>query len=234
VEGRDGYEVELPQQGWTDLGATLRRIHAIELQPSLQGRIPREAFSSHWRDVLRLFMARIAHATYTDSLSASVAAFLRERSDHITHLIERADTLADRLRVQPPEYVLCHYDLHAGNLLIAPDTFYIVDWDNPLLAPKERDLMFIGGGLMGGWHAPPEEEALFYPGYGPTQIHPAAMAYYRYARIVEDIAVECEQIFQVRGSVEDREQEFFYLRSNFVPNGVLDLAYRTDGRAGGA
>ncbi len=34
-------------------------------------------------------------------------------------------------------------------LIDANDALYIVDWDNPILAPKERDLMFIGGGQMG-------------------------------------------------------------------------------------
>jgi hypothetical protein len=45
---------------------------------------------------------------------------------------------------------LCHSDIHAGNILIdVNDDFYIVDWDNPILAPKEHDLMFIGGGQRG-------------------------------------------------------------------------------------
>jgi spectinomycin phosphotransferase len=45
---------------------------------------------------------------------------------------------------------------------------YNVDWDHPNLAPKERDLMFIGGaqGFIG--HAPQEEETLFYLGYGAS------------------------------------------------------------------
>ena len=47
----------------------------------------------------------------------------------------------------PTLFVLCHSDIHGGNILIA-DTgeLYVVDWDDPILAPKERDLMFIGGG----------------------------------------------------------------------------------------
>ncbi|HSG16803.1 MAG TPA: hypothetical protein VLE70_10850 [Anaerolineae bacterium] len=49
------------------------------------------------------------------------------------------------------------------NVLIdAAGAFFIVDWDEAILAPKERDLMSIGGGLMGGWKSPQEEEAWFY------------------------------------------------------------------------
>jgi spectinomycin phosphotransferase len=124
---------------------------------------------------------------------------------------------------------LCHSDIHAGNILIdASDAFYIVDWDNPILAPKERDLMYVGGGQMGAWHTPQEEETLFYRGYGRTQIDPTALAYYRYERIIADIAVYCEQIFLTNEGGRDREQSLQYLASNFVPNGVLEIAYKAD------
>ena len=74
------------------------------------------------------------------------------------------------------------------------DTLYIVDWDDPLLAPKERDLMFIGGaqGFVG--YTTQEEETLFYRGYGREALNPQALAYYRYERIIEDIALYCEQL----------------------------------------
>jgi spectinomycin phosphotransferase len=85
--------------------------------------------------------------------------------------------------LQRLEYVLCHSDIHAGNILMeATGALYIVDWDNPILAPKERDLMSIGGGQFGNVHTA-QEEALFYRGYGQTQIDPVALAYYRYERL---------------------------------------------------
>lgn len=34
----------------------------------------------------------------------------------------------------------------------------IVDWDEPIMAPKERDLMFIGGGVANVWNDPSEIE----------------------------------------------------------------------------
>ena len=38
--------------------------------------------------------------------------------------------------------------VHAGNVLLGDnDKLAIVDWDNPIMAPKERDLMFVGGGI---------------------------------------------------------------------------------------
>jgi spectinomycin phosphotransferase len=65
--------------------------------------------------------------------------------------------------------------------------------------------MFAGGGQFGAGRTAQEEETLFYQGYGPTAIDPAALAYYRYERIVEDIAVYCEKLFlsDTGGDVND-------------------------------
>ena len=104
----------------------------------------------------------------------------------------------------------------------------MVDWDNPILAPKERDLMAIGGGLMGNWRPPQEEELLFYRGYGDVQIDTQALAYYRYERIIQDIAVYCEQLLLTVDGGEDRAQALHYLMANFLPGSTIALAYRSD------
>ena len=107
--------------------------------------------------------------------TALAAALTGGRAFQVRQARADSERLARVLQARSPEFTLCHSDVHAGNLLIgADDAFYIVDWDSPILAPKERDLMFIGGGLMGAWRAPREEEALFYRGYGATRIDPVA------------------------------------------------------------
>jgi spectinomycin phosphotransferase len=124
---------------------------------------------------------------------------------------------------------VCHSDIHAGNILIgADDAFYIVDWDTLTLAPKERDLMYIGGGLLGNWLHPEEEEARFYRTYGQTQMDATALAYYRYERIVQDIAAFCEQLLLTNEGGEDREQSLGYVISNFLPNHTVAIAYQSD------
>jgi spectinomycin phosphotransferase len=118
------------------------------------------------------------------------------------------------------------YHTTAGNFLVdADDTLYIIDWDNPILAPKERDLMFIGGAQGFRGYSAQEEEILFYRGYGQTQIDPIALAYYRFERIVEDIAIYCEQLLSTQRGGEDREQSLHYLKSNFLPNGTIEIAH---------
>jgi len=54
------------------------------------------------------------------------------------------------------------------------------------------------------------------------------VAYYRYERIIQDIAVFCEQIFSTQGIRADRGEPLQYLTSNFLPNGTIEIAYKSD------
>jgi spectinomycin phosphotransferase len=229
VEGSNGYEVDLSERHWGELGKALKRIHTLTVPAALLRRISRETFAPHWRETLKQILERLDEEAFDDPVAVQLAVFLKAKRSEVLDLVRRAERLASMLQAQPPEFVLCHSDVHAGNILIgADDAVYLVDWDDPVLAPKERDLMFIGGGLMGNWHTPQEEEILFYQGYGPTQVDTITLAYYRYERIIQDIAVFCEQIFLSTQGGEDREQALRYLMSNFLPNGTIEIARSSD------
>jgi spectinomycin phosphotransferase len=166
-------------------------------------------------------------------VAGEVLELLQARRAVILDLVERTEQLAAALKAQVPAFVVCHSDLHAGNLHITGDgTLYIVDWDNPILAPKERDLMYAGAGLCGAGRRPQEEEALFYMGYGQTVVDTAALAYYRYERIIQDIAVYCEQLLLSGEGGEDRVPSLHYLASNFLPDGTIEIARAAETRHG--
>jgi spectinomycin phosphotransferase len=229
IAGRNGYEVDLSERHWRNFGVALKRIHTVVLPPALIKRIRRETYSPKWRETARTFLGRIEGDAFDDPVAVRLAAFLKAKRDEILDLVGRAEQLAQALQVRSMEFVLCHSDVHAGNILIADGgALYIVDWDDPILAPKERDLMFVGGAQGFTGHTLQEEETLFYQGYGQTQIDPAALAYYRYERIVVDIAVYCEQLFLTDEGGEDREQSLRYLKSNFLPGGTIEIAYGSD------
>jgi spectinomycin phosphotransferase len=102
-----------------------------------------------------------------------------------------------------------------------------VDWDNSILAPKERDLMFIGGGIDDIWKNE-QQEAMFYEGYGKTEINLPALAYYRYERIIEDLAVICEQLLLTDEGGADRERSYGWFTSNFESGSTIEIARKTD------
>jgi spectinomycin phosphotransferase len=165
---------------------------------------------------------------FKEPVAAALAELLKDKRLEISHLIQRAEDLGAILQDQATDNVLCHSDIHLGNLLISDESFYIVDWDQPILAPKERDLMFIGGGIGSGQFPPEQEEALFYAGYGQTAIDYVALAYYRYERIVQDFAAYSEQILLTDEGGADRAEGLRRVMSQFQPGAVIDMAYRTE------
>ncbi len=230
IQGRDGFERNLTDRQWVEFGAAMQQFHSADIPNSLTRGVPREDFSPRWRNTVSRHLARIGSIGFADSVAVEAAQFLRSKAAVIRDLNARAERLAGTLASQPALFILCHGDIHAWNLLIADDgALYVVDWDTLIFAPKERDLMFIGAGLAGRGRSPEEETALFYRGYGPTRLDLSALAYYRYERIIEDIAIFCEQIFLSAPAGQDRVQALEYLQSNFLPNGTIELANRADG-----
>jgi spectinomycin phosphotransferase len=225
--GPNGFERPLSDAQWVALGKSLRAVHSAILPESLAARVPREDYSPQWREAVTAFSQQVEANSYADPVAARLAAFWRTKRQEIHALVDRAGRLRQALRDRALPFVLCHADLHAWNVLLrADDELAIVDWDDPIFAPKERDLMFIGAGIGGIWDTA-REVALFYQGYGPVEIDPIALAYYRYERIVADLAAYGEEIFGAQGSVEDRENGLRQVIGQFQPNRVVEIAHQT-------
>lgn len=229
VVGRNGFEIDMSDRQWFEFGTVLKRIHTAEIPPSIFNQIRKESYSPQWREKVKASLKLIESETFTDPVAVDLASFLEIKCSEILDLLERAERLALNLQADSSTFTVCHSDIHAGNIFIdKKDMLYIIDWDNPIIAPKERDLMFVGGAQGFTGHTLEEEEILFYRGYGQTQINQSALSYYRYERIIEDIAIFCEQLLSTDEGGEDREVSLGYLKSNFLPNNTIDAAYRSD------
>ena len=226
IEGKDGYESKLSKDQWLDFGRALRSIHSLQLPPVLGQAIPKENFTPRWREMVRHYQSLVEQSTFTEPAAIQLAEFMKCHRVQITHAVERADTLGNELRGQPLEFVLCHSDIHPGNLHITPDgDLYIVDWDEPIFAPRERDLVLIGGCSTWG---DPFDETWFYQGYGEVEINWMAMTYYRYERLIADFAVISQMIFSSNEGGADRETHLGFFTSIFLPSHELDLAAQAD------
>lgn len=229
IIGHDGFSQDLTDNQWVTLGTALKQIHEFDVPRSIHNQISRETYSSKWRNAVRSVYTHIdAGYIPSDEVAARFLTLMKEQRSVIVHLVDHAEELANKIQKQSPELVLCHSDIHAGNVLLA-DTgkLFIVDWDNPIMAPKERDLMFIGGGVANVWNNP-YEERLFYRGYGKADINKDILAYYRHERIVEDIAEYSEQLLLKSDGGTDREMMYQHCVAMFKPRGVIAIALETD------
>lgn len=227
IDGQNCFSHSLTDNQWIALGKSLKSIHDMDIPPSIRAQLRTETFSPQWRMQLKGFYHLFEDNSAVDTgdeISQNLLNFIKIHVAAIYRLVNRAEELAKTCQLSSYSFVLCHADLHGGNVLVDNDALYIVDWDNPILAPIERDLMFIGGGVGNVWNKQNEIE-LFYKGYGQVKIDMNLLAYYRHERIVEDIAIYIQQILY---SDKNRLEMYQHLIDMFDRRGVVELAFQTD------
>ncbi len=228
IEGTSGWEGGLSDSQWVAFGAILNQLHATQLTPELLKRMPRETFVPHprWMAIIRHLHAAVAHQIYGNPFETQLAAFWNEHRHEIGTIVDRAERLGRMLQDHSSDFVVCHADIHTANLLIdTQGKLFIVDWDESVLAPRERDLMFV---TVGGFVTEERAEKLFFQGYGKTEIDPLTMAYYRYERVMEDLAGFAERVFLMDSSDETKHDSVSWFMAQFAPGSVVEVAHKLD------
>lgn len=195
VRGENAKLVGLTDEQWRVFGATLQAVHSSGLEASFRGRLRTEDFALPSAALVRRLLDRVASTAFETAAAAQLADFYRENTARIRGVLDRTEGLGRELQARPFVPVLCHSDIHGANILVGEDDrIWLVDWDGPLLAPRERDLLFVVGSRIGRAVTPREEDR-FFDGYGPTAIDPTTLSYYRYERIVEDLGEFGKSVF---------------------------------------
>lgn len=207
------------------IGKNIKENSTLSVPIDLQQQLRKETFTAKWREKVKSLFFVIESHVSDDEIAKELKNFFKLNSVAIHRLVDTAEELSKKVQSDVNQYVLCHSDIHAGNVLITSDSsFYIVDWDDPMMAPKERDLMFIGGGVGNVWNFP-QEETYFYEGYGDVNIDETLLSYYRHERIVVDIAEFSQDILSDNHSDQSRSVMLNHFKSMFEPNGVVDIAF---------
>lgn len=225
VSGVDGWDFALSAEQGFRIGQCVRSLHDLTLPPGLPS-LPRETFSDRWRDRMRSYLEEPIDQA-GDLVAHQLLRLLSEKSAVLSELIDQAQALAESLGQETLPLVCCHGDLHSGNFLIADSgTIHPVDWDTLSLAPKEKDLMFLGAGI-GGMLDDPKAVRSFYEGYGEVVIHQEALRYFRLERIVQDVVAYCDQLLLSPEGGADREISYHQLARQFEDGAVVEVALRT-------
>ena len=225
IEGRTGTEAGLSESHWRTLGGLVKHLHRDSLPPHLIDLLATETYRRSEVDIVRQLDNVVLDRRFSDPLGNEVAAFWTAQRDQIQTLVERTEELGWQLEGLALPLVTCHADLHTWNVMIdADDELWVVDWDEVTRAPKERDLMFVVGGI----HADlikPHETACFFEGYGDVIVDPLALSFYRCAWAVQDIAGFGERVFlPVEPEEESRNSAARLLRGLFDEGGIVELA----------
>lgn len=225
ITGQRVMDAGMSDAHWVEFGSALKRLHTTKPTPELLRQIKRETFVPKQLELCQELHMRIKAHKYDDPFQKELAAFWLENYEKIATILERTEVLSRSIQETDLEFVLCHADIHTANLLLSDDDkLYIVDWDETMLAPKERDLLFIVGSIFndisdGRW------EQLFFKGYGETEVDPLALAYYRYDWCVEDIGEFAEDVFRRENiGVETKANSIGWFKSLFAQGNSVELA----------
>ena len=222
IAGESAWETPLTPAQWRDWGRIMRAIHDAPISSQLAQQTQREVYGIKWLDAIGKIERHIEIGDYRHAIAKSLAAVWRENAEDIALCKLRYSALGWQLEMLSPPLRICHADIHRANLILgAEGGIHIVDWDDALLAPPERDLMF----FLGDGHAP-DEEAAFLTGYGHIKVNAAALAYYRYDWTLQEFADYGERVF-LDENLPDEElalalREFERL---FAPGDVVKRAH---------
>jgi spectinomycin phosphotransferase len=195
-------------------------LHRTGLTADRAATVARESFVPWGGRPVRALGARINREGGGDPLRRRLAGCWRAHRDEIALAVDRAERLGRVVAASRPRLVLCHADLHTANLLVDRDgRLAVVDWDGLLLAPRERDLMFVPGDAQ----AP-----AFFEGYGPVILDRATLAYYRWEWVVQELADYGGRVLDDRLGEATRCQAVAEFEGLFTAGDVVDAARRAD------
>ncbi len=215
----------MTSEQWKETGAIFQQIHQATLPPSGFSSLRKETFDP---------------TAYTRWIQSFEAQHLKSRSDESRSLRALRDSwvahqstihmgvsilekLAEALKVRQLPCVICHADLHAANLLRdRHGRVFVIDWDEVMLAPRERDFIFIRA---------PQADA-FWQGYGPPEVDEMALTYYLWERVIQDLIEYAQGVyFQGDRAEETRMQLAQMFHTNLSEGGNnLKAAYEASTR----
>ena len=202
IEGDRGWTPPLTDTHWRSVGATLKQIHRVKLPPEGMPSLRQEAFdTTDYAQWVRKCDAHRSQAKGARAAEWMLRATWLENQQAIHAMLAAMATLAGSLRRRSGPHVICHADLHPSNM-IRDDAgrVFVIDWDDVMLAPKERDLLFVADAPADG--ASDMDVPPFFQGYGPAEIDWVALTYFRWERIVQDV-IECARDVLFRDDLEE-------------------------------
>ncbi|HZO26993.1 MAG TPA: aminoglycoside phosphotransferase family protein [Chloroflexota bacterium] len=163
--------------GGERLGGLIGRIH--RQRERIASPVTRETFATLQAGDLWRILARAREEPVSDEPRRGLRAFLDEQEPAIREGWEDFEAIARACHEASFELVLTHGDWPFNLLQGADDTLYLIDWDELLLAPAERDTWYAG------------DESAFWQGYRAQRPGHAASelatAYYVHHRYFEEL-----------------------------------------------
>ncbi len=208
----------MTNEQWKEVGTIFQQIHQIMLPPEGFESLRKETFDpTEYTRWVHAFETQYLHLRHDGSESSRAL-----RADWVAHqstihtAVASLEKLAEVLQSRPLPYVISHADLHAANLLRDhAGRVFVIDWDEVMLAPKERDFIFV---------REPQADA-FFQGYGQREIDWIALTYYLWERVVQELIEDARDVcFRDDRAEEVRVDAAQLFHKIFTEGSTIDAA----------
>lgn len=139
VDGKNGFEMPFPGDIRFRIGEVLAHLHQLknvgEDYPVIEDFI--FPYKQKLKELLEITESK-------NEYQKEVGILLHKNKQQILHSLQVLESLGEKIRRKNPELVICHGDIHDGNILLDKDgKVHIIDWDDLKLCPKEKDLNYV-------------------------------------------------------------------------------------------
>jgi spectinomycin phosphotransferase len=191
----------MTDEQWKEVGTIFQQVHQAMLPPFGFESLRKETFDpTTYVQWIHTFEANLAVFEAQQVLGGTGASKHALYSSWLLHqstihtAITYLEILGGVLQERTLPYVICHADLHPANLLRDHlGHVFVIDWDEVMLAPKERDFLFIKGSSADSETLP--GTPAFFQGYGVAEIDWTVLTYYRYERVIQDLIACVQEVF---------------------------------------
>jgi len=133
LPGRQSRDYHVPS-----FGALLASIHEVSVDDVTAKKSIQEDFDISFTNPLMEWI----DATASCAAQVEIKAILSRHADDMSRHLDCFQALARMCQEEPCASVITHGDVQGNVLMTDPDDLYIIDWDEAVLAPRERDLWF--------------------------------------------------------------------------------------------
>lgn len=142
IEGKTALESKPTNEEYEKFGALLAQVHQAVTTVDYP---VKETFDIPTKDDYLKVLSHLELDTEDEGVKKEAFDTLQTLRSRLKEELVKLESLQSQLRNSNIDFVLCHGEPSPGNIMVGEDgEVYLIDWDEPIVAPKEKDLLFFG------------------------------------------------------------------------------------------
>lgn len=146
INGVTSQNHKLTSNQYQQLGELLGKVH--QAKNIISGFSVKEKFDIPSEDEFLKVLKLISQKENYNPIQSAALKLLYPIKNQLAEELKKLEAIRKQLISDKIEFVLCHGEPTPDNIMLDRlGVVYLVDWDEPILAPKEKDLLFLSNTL---------------------------------------------------------------------------------------